>query len=383
MEKAYKLDFVNDKTGSLYVNCCGCSQTEPLHSFGPASKPHYLIHYVLSGKGHFRFHDKEYQLEAGYGFLIQPNELAFYQADAKEPWSYLWVGFAGSRAEEYLHSMGLSDRHPIFTCDKSEELYSIVRDMMEHNTFGVADDLRRNGLLGVFLSVIADSAGVVVREEEDKGNQYVKKAVSFIQSNYCNPIKVTDVADYVCINRSYLYTLFQNYLGMSPQQFLTTFRITKARELLESTNYPIESIALSCGYSDALVFTKAFHAMKGMSPSKYRKESHKESTKEQLQEVEGLIAALRSPYTRCITFNWGDMSYEGVLNRVASQYTMFDSSGEPVRAVVQLSLICADEKVSPNSLGSWQDAYDTAFGGGSKSLVNAGQKLGSLLNIGR
>lgn len=46
--------------------------------------------------------------------MIQPNELAFYQADAKDPWSYLWVGFAGSRAEEYLHSMGLSDRHPIF-----------------------------------------------------------------------------------------------------------------------------------------------------------------------------------------------------------------------------------------------------------------------------
>ena len=85
MEKAFKLDFVNDKTGSLYVNCCGCSQTAPLHSFGPASKPHYLIHYVLSGKGHFRFHDKEYRLEAGYGFLNQPNELAFYQADAKDP----------------------------------------------------------------------------------------------------------------------------------------------------------------------------------------------------------------------------------------------------------------------------------------------------------
>ena len=119
MEKAFKLDFENDKIGSLYVNCCGCSRTEPLHSFGPASKPHYLIHYVLSGKGVFRFHDKEYRLEAGYGFLIQPNELAFYQADEKEPWSYLWVGFAGSRAEEYLTSMGLSERHPIFACDRS------------------------------------------------------------------------------------------------------------------------------------------------------------------------------------------------------------------------------------------------------------------------
>ena len=51
MEKAFKLDFENDKAGSLDVNCCGCSRTEGLHSFGPASKPHYLIHYVLSGRG--------------------------------------------------------------------------------------------------------------------------------------------------------------------------------------------------------------------------------------------------------------------------------------------------------------------------------------------
>ncbi len=292
MEKAFKLDFENDQAGSLYVNCCGCSRTESLHSFGPASKPHYLIHYVLDGRGVFRFHDKEYRLEAGYGFLIQPNELAFYQADEKEPWSYLWVGFGGSRAGTYLESMGLSARHPIFSCPRDQELYDIVRDMMEHNTFGIADDLRRNGQLGVFLSILAESAGVVAGDEEDKGNQYVKKAVSFIQSNYCNPIKVTDVANYVCINRSYLYTLFQSYLGMSPQKFLTTFRITKARELLDSTSYPIESIALSCGYRDALVFTKAFRAMKGISPSQYRRQSHRENSREQLQEVEHLIAQL-------------------------------------------------------------------------------------------
>ena len=74
MEKAYKLEFTKGKDGGLSVNCCGLSRTEPLHSFGPAIKPHYLIHYVLSGRGLFRFHDKEYRLEAGYGFLIQPNE---------------------------------------------------------------------------------------------------------------------------------------------------------------------------------------------------------------------------------------------------------------------------------------------------------------------
>lgn len=293
MEKAYKLDFNNERKGSLYVNCCGCSQTEPLHSFGPAVKPHYLIHFVLSGKGIFRFADKEYHLEAGYGFLIEPETLAFYQADGQDPWTYVWVGFAGSEAENYLHAMGLSGRHPVFKSERSEELYDTVRDMMEHNTFGMANDLRRNGLLSIFLSLIASGADVVDKNETDKGNAYVRKAVSFIQSNYCNPIKVTDVAEYVCINRSYLYTLFQNYLGLSPQQFLTAFRITKARELLESTSYSIESIALSCGYTDALNFTKAFRAMKGVSPSAFRKQSRTEESrqdKEQLREIEELLA---------------------------------------------------------------------------------------------
>ena len=292
MEKAYKLDFNNEKRGSLYVNCCGCSQTQPLHSFGPAVKPHYLIHFVFCGRGSFSSRDKEYHLEAGYGFLIEPEELAFYQADGQDPWTYVWVGFDGSEAEGCLRAMGLSGRHPIFKSGRSEELYDTVRDMMEHNTFGMANDLRRNGLLSIFLSLIAEDADVVEQNETDRGNAYVRKAVAFIQTNYCDPIKVTDVAEYVCINRSYLYTLFQNYLGMSPQQFLTAFRITKARELLESTSYSIESIALSCGYADALNFTKAFRGMKGMSPSAFRKQAREEGSRQdkgQLKEIEELL----------------------------------------------------------------------------------------------
>ena len=195
-------------------------------------------------------------------------------------------------AEEILKSIGLSTLHPVFRSERSDEFYSSVKDMMEHNTASAANVLRRNGQLGVFLSVIAEGADVIEKEENDKANNYVQKAVEFIQSNYCNPIKVTDVADYVCINRSYLYTLFQNYLNVSPQQFLTIFRLTKASELLQSTSYSIESIALSCGYSDALVFTKAFRQMRGVSPSVYRKEMKNggsKNNKEQLALVETFI----------------------------------------------------------------------------------------------
>ena len=296
MEKAYKLEFAGEQTGSLYVNCCGLSRTEPMHSFGPALKPHYLIHYILSGKGKFSIGGEEYPLEAGYGFLITPDELAFYQADEKEPWTYVWVGFSGTQAAEYVGNIGLSVRQPIFKSDASEELYRIVKDMMEHNTYGLSHDLRRNGQLGIFLSIIAEGSRVEKRSEDDKANIYVRKAVSFIQNNYCNPIKVTDVADYVCINRSYLYTLFRHSLGMSPQQFLMTFRITKAAELLQHTALSVESIAISCGYQDPLVFTKAFRQMKGISPSAYRKEmktGEARKNKKHLEQVEEFISRVK------------------------------------------------------------------------------------------
>ncbi len=271
MEKAYKLLFSTEESDDLYVYCCGLSQTLANHSFGPALKPHFMIHFVMSGKGNFTIGGNNYPLEKGYGFLIGPDELAYYVSDEKDPWTYVWVGFGGRRAEAIVSQLGLSLQQPAFKSDAGQTIYELVKDMMDHNTFSVEDSLRRNGLLSMFLSVIASGISVSQRSDEGSANYYVTKAQAFVRSNYCNPIKVTDIANYVCINRSYLYTLFEKTLGISPQQYLTSYRIAKATELLQLTQLPIESIAISCGYSDPLVFSKAFRQEKKMSPSAYRK----------------------------------------------------------------------------------------------------------------
>ena len=111
---------------------CGYSTTAPLHSFGPAVRPHYLIHFILNGKGIFQKGDKTYHLETGQGFFIEPDELTFYQADAKEPWEYLWVGFNGTMVPELLKQIGLSSSQPVFHCVKRARLRAAV---------GVAADL--------------------------------------------------------------------------------------------------------------------------------------------------------------------------------------------------------------------------------------------------
>ncbi len=99
------------------------------------------------------------------------------------------------------------------------------------------------------------------------------------------------------------------------------------------------------------------------------------------QKVEGFIAALRDPLTSLIIFTWGDLSYSGVLSRVGVHYTMFNTKGYPVRAVVSMSIVCADASVSPGRMGQWEKHYEEAFDNGSFSLVGAAQKVGNMLNL--
>ena len=94
--------------------------------------------------------------------------------------------------------------------------------------------------------------------------------------------------------------------------------------------------------------------------------------------VEGFIGALRNENTRLVAFEWGDMFYEGLLKNVNATYNLFDATGKPVRAEVNLSLWLRDPEVTmasgtPN-LGYWQDAYDQAFSS-STSYISTAQKI--------
>ena len=103
----------------------------------------------------------------------------------------------------------------------------------------------------------------------------------YIQNHYSYPLQVGEIADYVGINRSYLYTLFKEQSGMSPKEYLTNFRITRAAQLLEITELSIESVAMSCGYQNTLGFSKIFKARMGVAPSVYKKRKSQQQKKEE------------------------------------------------------------------------------------------------------
>ena len=263
----------------FYLCYCGYGSCQPLQHFGPAVRPNYLIHFITDGKGIFQSGDNKFSLHAGEGFIIRPNQQAFFQADEADPWSYLWIGFDGTRCGEYLSAIGLDEGQFTFRSPDGETLREIVQEMLKYNTAGIENDFQLQGLLCRFFSCLARSLSMPLSSvpKNDRENFYVRRAVEFVHYNYANHITVSDMAKYVSLNRSYLFTLFQRVLKISPQEFLTTFRLTRAKEQLRLTNATVAAIAQSVGYRDPLVFSKAFKQMTGMTPVQYRKQHLEEN----------------------------------------------------------------------------------------------------------
>ena len=232
----------------------------------------YILHYILKGKGKYQIGGRTYELEQGQGFLIEPNVMTFYEADEADPWTYLWIGFDGTRAKKLLEEMGLTGRMPTFHGDCGEQLLDVVKSMLHCETEDLPDMLEMESLLYRFFAHLARNLSrqrdMVYPEQQ---NYYVHTAVEYIQEHYAEDIRVRDLAEHLDISRNYLSTLFQTILHTSPSEYLANFRLTRAKEQLTITTLSIGTIASMCGYHDPLVFSKAFKLKTGMTPSQYRK----------------------------------------------------------------------------------------------------------------
>ncbi len=61
-----------------------------------------------------------------------------------------------------------------------------------------------------------------------------------------------------------------------------------------------------------------------------------------MPQVEGFLAAVRNPFTRQVSFNWGALYYKGRVTEIQVDYEMFGQDGSPVRARMDLTMALSD-----------------------------------------
>ncbi len=108
-------------------------------------------------------------------------------------------------------------------------------------------------------------------EEHSEENSTILMIKNYIGENYMkDTLSVKEISNHVFLSTSYVCTFFKNETGKTLNQYLTEYRMEKAKQLLDDPRYRISDISSKVGYSDGNYFGKSFKKYTGISPSEYR-----------------------------------------------------------------------------------------------------------------
>ena len=268
--------FPNENFVDLGLIQCGREQCDSAHSYGPAKRNHFLFHYVISGTGTLLADDSKgetqtYHIKSSQGFMIFPNQINTYIADAANPWEYMWIEFDGLRVKSLLEMSSLSENSPVYHArfkDLREEMFAEMQYIV--NNAG-ASPFHIIGHLYLFVDYLVRSvAEIKITSGSKLRDFYVHEAIQYIEHNFQNDIGVEHVAEKCGLNRSYFGQIFKEAVGKTPQEFILTYRMAKAAELLKITAMSIADIGSAVGYENQLHFSRAFKNVYGLSPRDWR-----------------------------------------------------------------------------------------------------------------
>lgn len=240
---------INRNLSDLNPLILGCEKCRPGKSFGPAVRKYTLIHFVTGGTGTVYKQNGSFRVGAGEAFLIRPDEVVTYTADAEDPWSYQWVGFDGRLSERF-------GRLPTVLRLSS----SYTQAMLDTD----GSDLREYRIAAILFELYAS-----LFSEKKATHDYVRRVQNYIRTVYMRELRVEEIASSMNLNRRYLSRFFKEKTGMSIQEYLIHVRMEEAKRLLLQGK-SVSETAVLCGYQDPFHFSKMFKRRFGISPGAWR-----------------------------------------------------------------------------------------------------------------
>ena len=209
------------------------------------------LFFSCKGSGSFRLKDTRYHINEHEFFVLPIGTVTLLCADAKTDWTYRWIGFAGALANDFMNFP------TVFTLP--EELISTLYDPAEEErnlSSRLAGDLYR--------------IHAKMKMPEEKEPDSVQSIINRINSSYMEKLTVTELAKELGLDRSHLSRLFKARMDITIQDYISYFRITKAKQYLLKGHSVTDTAAL-CGFGDRINFSRAFLKETGCRPTEWIK----------------------------------------------------------------------------------------------------------------
>lgn len=100
----------------------------------------------------------------------------------------------------------------------------------------------------------------------------LNNCIMYIYDNYDKLISLEELATIADVNKYYFCSIFKEFTGKTFKEYQNNIRVTKAIELLVTTDLPVTEIGFLCGFNDSNYFSRKFRQITGKTPSVTRDE---------------------------------------------------------------------------------------------------------------
>ena len=95
--------------------------------------------------------------------------------------------------------------------------------------------------------------------------------IPYIEEHYqdCN-LSVSMIADAFNLHPVYISRVFKEQTGTGLFEYISKYRVEQSKKILTETNFNLEQVAASVGYTTSRTFARMFKQIEGVTPGKYR-----------------------------------------------------------------------------------------------------------------
>ncbi len=225
----------------------------------------YAVVYIKRGEGYYESGGASVKrVKAGDVMIIYPERPTRYYPRGE--WKTLWIVWGGSEAESleragYLRRMIVRDK--LESVNKS--FISLFRLKAREDIEAILE--RKEILIHMILDLYrASKENTVVSHN----GAVMQKLLDRINSNPCKDYSIAELASECCLSQTHFRRIFKNYSGSSPQEFIRSLKISKAKQLL-SAGKSIKETAELVGFNDLFYFMRIFRKATGITAGTFRR----------------------------------------------------------------------------------------------------------------
>lgn len=187
----------------------------------------------------------------------------------EEDWTYVVVHYQILHAEDKFKPF--INKHFSIEIDNMDEIIELIKQLLNKNMN--PDYFSQFELKVIFMNLLQAILDGARNSQYNLTLQQVTKILDYFHTYYEEEVSISEVADMLGIDRRKIAYLFEKITGLTPIQYLTRYRISKAKELLTVSDLTVSEVAAAVGYQDSFYFSRVFKNLTKVSPSQYKKEN--------------------------------------------------------------------------------------------------------------